>query len=301
MQSSLSAQDPSLAAPAPQRAAIPKVRPDTWIYLGITLLVLVAWWVSLQGWFTSWSRTGYWLGVAGGVSMLALFTYPLRKRWSVTYNWGAARHWFLAHMILGVVGPWLILLHSTFSLRSTNAAVAFFAMVAVALSGVVGRFLHVRLHADARGQQATLQGLRQALEDDHRQAGIDLAQMPAVRDALHAFEARCLGQGQAAAPGHLWLLLTLPLQRLQVERQCKALLKAGIAQEAKAGQWTKSKAMSHYARLRTACLTYTANVQRAAQFHTLERLFSLWHVAHVPFVWVLVACAIFHVVAVHAY
>ena len=36
-------------------------------------------------------------------------------------------------------------------------------------------------------------------------------------------------------------------------------------------------------------------------YQTFERLFSLWHVAHVPFVWIMVCCAIFHIVAVHAY
>ena len=42
-------------------------------------------------------------------------------------------------------------------------------------------------------------------------------------------------------------------------------------------------------------------VQRIAQFSAMERLFSWWHVAHVPFVYLMVLCAVTHVVAVHAY
>jgi hypothetical protein len=42
-------------------------------------------------------------------------------------------------------------------------------------------------------------------------------------------------------------------------------------------------------------------VVRVAQFTAYERLFALWHVLHVPFVYLLVLTACFHVFAVHAY
>jgi hypothetical protein len=38
-----------------------------------------------------------------------------------------------------------------------------------------------------------------------------------------------------------------------------------------------------------------------SQFTAYERLFALWHVLHVPFVYLLVLTALFHVFAVHAY
>ncbi len=276
-------------------------RSDTAIYLTITALVLLAWWVSTRGWYTSWSNTGYWLGVAGGVTMLFLFTYPLRKRWKVTYNWGATKNWFVVHMVLGVLGPWLILLHSTFSLRSTNAAVALYAMLAVALSGVIGRFLFVRLNADLRGEKASLASLRRALDEQHRSADVQLQALPEVLSALHDFETACLSSQGQALHGRFMRQLSLPWLRRKVERQCKDLLQEGLKDVAKDQRWSKPQAMAHYRDLRQAMLDYTASVQRAAQYQTFERLFSLWHLAHVPFVWVLVLCAIFHVVAVHAY
>jgi hypothetical protein len=46
---------------------------------------------------------------------------------------------------------------------------------------------------------------------------------------------------------------------------------------------------------------YLSAVRDTAQFNTYERLFSLWHVLHVPFVYMLVISAIAHVVAVHIY
>ncbi|HEX5372736.1 MAG TPA: hypothetical protein VFW84_08370 [Aquabacterium sp.] len=267
-------------------AARTELRSDLIIYLTLVLLTLAAWWVSAQGWFTSWSRVGYWLGVAGGVSMLLLFTYPLRKRWRVTYGWGATRYWFIVHMVLGVMGPWLILLHSTFQIGSTNAAVALYSMIVVALSGVAGRFLYVRLHAGLRGEKASLAGMRAAMSQAHQEADAHLQGMPEVLDALHAFETAALSSDQAGKGGWWWRLAVLPVQRRRVVRQCRQSLKQGLA---------------HHKSLGEQIDRYALAVQRAAQFQTFERLFSMWHVAHVPFVWIMVLCAIFHVIAVHAY
>ncbi|HET6788628.1 MAG TPA: hypothetical protein VFH49_11735, partial [Aquabacterium sp.] len=209
-------------------AARTEVRSDLIIYLTLVLLTLAAWWVSAQGWFTSWSRVGYWLGVAGGVSMLLLFTYPLRKRWRVTYGWGATRYWFIVHMVLGVMGPWLILLHSTFHIGSTNAAVALYSMIIVALSGVAGRFLYVRLHAGLRGEKASLAGMRAAMTQAHQEADAHLQGMPEVQDALHAFETATLSAAQSGKGSLWWRLAVLPVQRRRVARACRQGIKHGL-------------------------------------------------------------------------
>ena len=52
--------------------------------------------------------------------------------------------------------------------------------------------------------------------------------------------------------------------------------------------------------LHTIDTTFRA-VQRNIQFSTYERLFSLWHVVHIPFLCMLVITAVVHVVAVHIY
>jgi hypothetical protein len=41
--------------------------------------------------------------------------------------------------------------------------------------------------------------------------------------------------------------------------------------------------------------------QRAAQFSTYERLFSIWHAVHIPFIGMLALTAVVHVVVVHFY
>ena len=47
--------------------------------------------------------------------------------------------------------------------------------------------------------------------------------------------------------------------------------------------------------------TYLEAARHAAQFSAYERLFSLWHILHVPFVFMLVISGVVHVIAVHMY
>src|SRR5262245_13107521 len=82
------------------------------LYAALVLLVVVTWQVSELGYFTSKDNFGYWLGVAGGVMMLLLFAYPMRKHLRVMQRMGPLKYWFVVHMVFGVAGPLLILLHS---------------------------------------------------------------------------------------------------------------------------------------------------------------------------------------------
>lgn len=287
----------------PSRLSAPRVylRTDLLVYLAIALMVGFAWWIVAQGWYTSWSRTGYWLGVCGGVLITLLFTYPLRKRWRLTYSWGPARYWFIAHMFFGVLGPWFILLHSTFQIGSTNAAVALYAMIIVALSGVAGRFLYVRLHADLRGEKASMQTMRSMLEQQHLVAGQVLGQYPQALSSLYAFEASVFDLMAAKKKRDFWRLFALPLQRRRIVKQSMMDVDKVIRRMEREHHLSRPRSKELRQDLGKQINAFSMTLQRAAQFQTLERLFSLWHIAHVPFVWIMVLCAIFHVVAVHSY
>jgi hypothetical protein len=69
---------------------------------------------------------------------------------------------------LGVGGPLLVLLHCGFRAGSLNAAAALYSMVIVASSGVIGRFLYVRVNRGLVVEHRSLQQLRLALGLDGR-------------------------------------------------------------------------------------------------------------------------------------
>ena len=192
---------------------------DWQLYVVLVLLTLGAWRFSRLGVFKAGDDIGYWIGVAGGVIMLMLFSYRLRKYLRFMRNWGQVKWWFIVHMTLGVAGPLLILVHSTFHVGSINAAVALYSMIVVALSGVIGRFIYVRVHRGLDGERTTLRELQIRAGFDHSEARSKLQFAPTVEARLMAFEQREL----LAPPGWLTTLrqvAVLPWQQWLAYRAC---------------------------------------------------------------------------------
>ncbi|TXT38870.1 MAG: hypothetical protein FD135_2530 [Comamonadaceae bacterium] len=161
---------------------------DVMIYVLIALLVVGVWKISKMGLFEAGDDTGYWIGVVGGVMMLLLFTYPLRKHFNFARNWGRVKWWFLVHMLLGIGGPLLILLHSTFRVGSLNAAVALYSMIAVAVSGVIGRFIYARVNRGLNAEQISLRDLKTKAGLQKEDARSRLSFAPTVQIQLVVFE-----------------------------------------------------------------------------------------------------------------
>lgn len=78
--------------------------------------------------------------------MLLLILYPLRKRFRILHGLGRVTSWFRIHMVLGILGPTLIILHSNFKIGSLNSRLALFTMLVVVASGIVGRYLYSQVH-----------------------------------------------------------------------------------------------------------------------------------------------------------
>ena len=102
-----------------------------------TILALELGWLLRDSELTSAkSGAGYWLGIIGASMMLMLLLYPLRKRIRALRILGKTAFWFKTHMILGIVGPVLVLYHSNFQLGSFNSQVALFCMLLAAIYGI---------------------------------------------------------------------------------------------------------------------------------------------------------------------
>jgi hypothetical protein len=86
---------------------------------------------------------GHGIGIAGFVLMLMTATlYPLRKA-RAGARWGSTSSWLKFHMVTGLVGPYMVLLHTAMKF-SGLAGVAMLLTVVVVASGVVGRYLFAR-------------------------------------------------------------------------------------------------------------------------------------------------------------
>ncbi|MBP6007795.1 MAG: hypothetical protein KA740_08845 [Rhodoferax sp.] len=273
---------------------------DMLVYLAIAAVVAAMWKISRMGLFEAGDDVGYWIGVVGAVMMVLLFTYPLRKYFNFARNWGRVKWWFLAHMILGIGGPALILLHSNFRVGSINAAVALYSMLAVAASGVIGRFIYARVNRGLRGEQSSLRELRDRAGLQQADAKSRLAFAPRVEARLAEFESS-VSNTKPSWVAHTRQVFWLPIQQWLVYRQCAAELKTVLERFQKKNNWSLADWQRHERHSKELVSLYLNAVTRVAQFTAYERLFSLWHIVHIPFVYSLIISSLVHVYAVHVY
>lgn len=237
----------------------------------------------------------YWLGVAGGSLMLTLFAYPLRKRWKPLRRVGSTRGWFIFHMVTGIVGPWLVLVHCGLRIGSTNAAVALISMLVVVASGVVGRYLYAHVHRGWDGRMTELAEVRERLQTTHDRLLASFSLAPEVHKHLLAFEETALAMGRQ---GPLQVLLRTGRLEAAARPKAFALIDQALAEADGLDESRRRRARKGWRHLTRL---HMAQTLEAARWQAWERLFAWWHVAHLPFVVVMVLCALVHVVAVHAY
>lgn len=104
---------------------------------------------------------GHGLGIIGTLMMIAgVLTYMLRKRVRKFFNLGLLKHWLEFHIFLCTVGPVLVLFHTAFKFGGI-VAVSFWSMVAVVLSGVVGRFIYIQIPHSIQGNEIDITELNE--------------------------------------------------------------------------------------------------------------------------------------------
>ena len=123
---------------------------------------------------------GHPLGAIGLLLIGSNLAYLVRRRFAARSGLGSMRAWLRWHVVSGVTGPAMVLLHSAFTLRSAPATVASAALLVVVLSGLVGRYLYGLVPRARDGSARDLQDLA---------AEVDRA----------AMELRTLGPAGAAA------------------------------------------------------------------------------------------------------
>jgi hypothetical protein len=280
--------------PAPPRTGIfPKL---------FTVAVLAALWI---GWLnrednglTPVSGAGYWLGIVGSSFMLLLLLYPLRKRFRSLAAIGSVTFWFNTHMLLGVLGPVLVMWHANFKLGSINCSVALITMLVVTGSGVVGRFLHRKINIGLYGRKAQAQEVVADADELRGFLGTDGPVADGMVAQLNAFS-----QVATSGPrGALAAFLLLPLINWRgsiVRMRLIARARHVISVEGKRRGRSQRVQRQQLDGVTDFVTQHVGAARRAAAFAVYERLFRLWHVFHLPLFFLLVIVAVVHVYASH--
>lgn len=220
-------------------------------------------------------RVGHGLGIIGSGMVVLLLLYSLRKRWRPLARAGQLRHWLRYHIFLGVAGPVLITLHTSFKVDGL-VAVSYWSMAAVALSGVFGRYLYQQIPRNVLGETLA----PDAVEQRNEAILVELAERwGADQKALHALERLALGplEGRPAPAA----LLVLPFVNLILARRLQ--------------KWARTHGLPGEGDLRGLARQWALAARRLHLFHLVRDLFHWWHVFHKPFAIIMILVMLVHV------
>jgi hypothetical protein len=269
-------------------------------YLLLALLIAFGWLISDYDLIDPKQGVGYWLGITGGTLMLLLLLYPLRKRIRLLHALGPTRIWFRMHMVFGLLGPLLILYHSNFHLGSFNSQVAFYSMLLVAGSGIIGRHFYAGIHRGLYGRKTSLQEVQQELSEAIANNHGLARYMPELVARLESNAAGLRDHAIRRTIGirrSLRWTFTHHVERLSLLWLAHRELKAAAAMSPNIARNRRElrRAAARYIR------DFTVMTGRVAQFSLYERLFALWHILHLPIFFLMVLSAFVHIFAVHVY
>ena len=225
------------------------------------------------------------LGILGLAMFAIMFLYPLRKRLSFLSGWGTTKNWLDYHIVLGVVAPVLILFHASFKLFNGIAGAAFWIMIVVALSGIIGRYLYSSIPRRIDEAEMTMDEMRQLSADLAVQ--IEGQGVFSAEDLKPLFEMPPIEQVQAMP---LWraLLVILSLDLRRTIQLVRLRWRHGSV----------SQDHAEFVRVLAAIKNQASLVKNIVFLSRMSQLFQLWHVIHRPFSYSFAALALLHVIVV---
>lgn len=258
----------------------------------LTVAVLAMGWLERnEYWYTAEHGLGYAFGIVGAVMMLLLLLYPARKYWKPMRNLFKVQHWFKLHMVFGVLGPSLILLHSNFHLGSLNSNIALFSMLLVAGSGLVGRFVYQKIHRGLYGEQIAFSELNDDYQLSKNNFSANKILSEKYEGALSAIESQLIKNKVSVVTSFF-----AKRKVKHIQKKSTNLFKKTIHTANTIGV-KERQLISNF----DAWNTGLQRLYAMANYALYNRLFSLWHVFHLPIFFMMIITAIVHVVVVHQY
>lgn len=137
--------------------------------IAVITLVYVFLAMRLGGLIAPNSLGGQVLGGVGFLLMVMTATlYPLRKRLRQAAQWGSMQSWLRFHIFTGVGGPYLVLLHTSWSFAGL-AGVVTILMVVVVVSGFIGRYIYTGIPRSAVGVELGSTDLKSQIAESELQ------------------------------------------------------------------------------------------------------------------------------------
>jgi len=223
---------------------------------------------------------GHGMGILGSLFMImGVSLYMVRKRYRIFSRLGVLKHWLEFHIFLCTLGPVLVLFHTAFKFGGI-VAISFWSMVAVFLSGVIGRFIYIQIPRTIEGRELSLNEIKDMKGDIGKK----------LISSIHLDEEsyKVIVDTVKARSEHVYSnFFVRTFKKYLNDRKSVSSVKAVLKRNnlAKSQQTEVLKLVNHE-------ISISRRIDRLV---TMQNLFKYWHVVHLPFALVMLVIMVIHV------
>ena len=197
--------------------------------------------------------------------------YIARKRYNFMAKFLRLKYLLEFHIFLCVMGPILILFHTAFKFGGI-VSIAFWSMVAVVLSGVIGRFIYIQIPRTIEGRELTLNEVKETKTD--------------LTKVLH--------EKFKLEDGVVQLFINFTNDEASTEQKT-SLTKLRSLLRGQNVPIEERKVILKMVRNERSL------ARKIGRLETMQKLFKYWHVVHLPFALIMLVIVIIHVVVTLAF
>ena len=223
---------------------------------------------------------GHGFGMAGSFLMvMGMAMYISRKRIRALSRLGKLKNWLEFHIFLCTLGPLLILFHTSFKFGGI-VAVSFWSMVAVFLSGVIGRFIYIQIPRTIEGRELSLSEVRDLKTDlngvlqNHYHLEEETSRTIVSAISLNAY---------VSYKNAISKFFRKRINNLKTIRTVKKVLQNN--------QMPRKDVLSISSIIKRD-MSLNRKIER---LQTMQKLFRYWHVAHLPFAFIMIIIMLIHI------
>ena len=229
---------------------------------------------------------GHGIGIIGTILIIiGIVSYMARKRMRSMARMGVLKYWLEFHIFLCTLGPILVLFHTAFKFGGL-VAISFWSMVAVFLSGIVGRFIYLQIPRTIEGRELSLAEVRDMKGD----IGTVLTDSYKFDEESKAIIVESTKKKVELYQKNIFIKA---LKRRSDDR--KAL--RGVKSVIKSNHLNKHES-SKIMHLVKHEISLNRRIDRLL---TMQKIFTYWHVAHFPFAIVMMIIMAVHVAVTIAF
>jgi len=232
-------------------------------------------------------EVGLSLGFLGVLMLCGIFLYPLRKRWAWLQRLGHSQHWLDHHILFGIAAPLCIAFHASFKFHGL-AGIAFWTMVAVAISGLVGRYLYAQVLREEAAAKASLLDFGELLGRQRIVSQAELRRvfpLPPVTRIPHWSSFTALG----------YLILSDVLLPFRLARLRMKFLRGPGAAYFKSLGGFRPIGHARFEDVLHIAAKQARLCRRILLLSQARQVFKLWHVVHRPFSYAFATLALIHI------